>query len=298
MLPEVSIALCTGMVAATLVPPVRKAIPRPIEMGMWAALVVACFIGVLNMTNPNARELTASAFWGVDRVINTLVGLLGAGVLSWLAEHRFAIATWVMFIFLADIVALAVLHSYRQRYGWQPRVRLGECMELPRLAEAQQPIAVPHALDDLNRRLAAATAVAGAAFLTSLINFLIWMRDVMLPSQAERLAKATAAGRIESRARLESLRDTALRLQFAARAMYTVAGASAASGFAERASEAVRSAGDGQRAAAEFASGKVAEIRVLLNGRSIGWYGLVGPAPVVQGEEDEDESRQPGRLAS
>jgi hypothetical protein len=295
---EFSIALCTGMVAATLLPPVRKAIPRPIEAGMWAALVVACFVGVLSITNPNARELTASAFWGVDRVINTLVGLLGAGVLSWLAEHRFAIATWVTFIFLADIVALAVLRSYRQRYGWQPRVRLGEWMELPRLAQAQQRVVAPYALDALNQRLAAATAVAGAAFLTSLVNFLIWMRDVLLPDQAQRLANVTAAGRIESRARLESLRDTASQLQFAARAMYTVAGAPALSGLAERATDAVRSAGDGQRAAAGFATGKVAEIRVLLNAQSIGWYGPVGPAPVVQGEEDEDEPGQTGRLAS
>ena len=140
MIVEISIALCTGMVAATLLPPVRKSIPRPIEVGMWTLLVVACVIGVLSITNPNARELTASAFWGVDQVISTLVGLLGAGVLGWLAEHRFTIATWVTFIFLADILALALLHSYRQRHGWQPRVRLVEWMELPRLAPVQQPV--------------------------------------------------------------------------------------------------------------------------------------------------------------
>jgi hypothetical protein len=35
-----------------------------------------------------------------------------------------------------------------------------------------------------------------------------------------------------------------------------------------------------------------------LNAQSIGWYGPVGPAPVVQGEEDEDEPGQTGRLAS
>ena len=298
MLLEFSIALCTGMVAATLLPPVRKSIPRPIEIGMWAVLIVACAIGVLSISNPNARELTTSASWGVDQVITTLVGLLGAGVLGWLAEHRFTIATWVTFVFLADILALAVLYSYRHRHGWQPRVRLVEWMELPRLAPAQQPVTVPFALDGLNRKLAAATTLAVAAFLTWFVNFSIWMRDVLLPRQAERVARAAAAGRVESRARLESLRDTASQLQFAARAMYTVAGAPAVSGIAEKATEAMRSAGGGQRAAAEFASVKVAEIRVLLSAQSIGWYGTVNPAPVNQGEEEGDESAQAGRLAS
>ena len=298
MLLEVSIALCTGMVAATLLPPVRKSTPRPIEIGMWAVLIVACVIGVLSITNPNARELTTSAFWGVDQVLTTLVGLLGAGVLGWLAEHRFTIATWVTFIFLADILALAILYSYRHRHGWQPRVRLVEWMELPRLAPAPQPATVPYALDGLNRKLAAATTLAVAAFLTWLVNFSIWMRDVLLPRQAERVARTAAAGRVESRARLESLRDTAAQLQFAARAMYTVAGAPAVSGIAEKATDAMRSAGGGQRAAAEFASGKVAEIRILLSAQPIGWYGTVGPAPVNQGEEEGDESGQTGRLAS
>jgi hypothetical protein len=298
MLLEFSIALCTGMVAATLLPAVRKSIPRPIEFGMWTGLVVACVLGVLSITNPNARELTASAFWGVDQVINTLVGLLGVGVLAWLAEHRFTIATWLTFVCLADILALALVHSYRRRHGWQPRVRLVEWMELPRLAPAQQPVVVPYALDGLNRRLAAATAVAGAACLTWLVNFSIWIRDVLLPRQAERLARAAGAGRMESRARLESLRDTASQLQFAARAMYTVAGAPAVSDLAEKATDALRSAGTGQRAAAGFASGKVAEIRVLLSAQSIGWYGPIRPVPVDQGEEDEDESGQTGRLAS
>ena len=284
MLIEFSIALCTGMVAATLLPPVRKSIPRPIEAAMWTALVVACVIGVLSITNPNARELTASAFWGVDQVIKTLVGLLGAGVLSWLAEHRFTIATWVTFVFLADLLALAMLHSYRRSLGWRPRVRLAEWMELPRIGPAKQPVVVPYALDDLNRKWAAATAFAGAALLTWLVHFLIWARDVLLPRQAERLARAAAAGSVESRARLESLRDAAALLQFAARAMYTVAGAPAVSGLAERATKG-------------FGSGKVAEIRVLLSAQSIGWYRPVR-ALMDEGEEDEDESGQTGRLAS
>jgi len=74
------------MVAATLVPPVRRSIPRPVEILAWTALVVACVIGIISITSPNARELTASAVWGIDQVISTLVGLLGAGVVG--ASHQ------------------------------------------------------------------------------------------------------------------------------------------------------------------------------------------------------------------
>ena len=129
LLLQFSIALFTGMVAATLVPPVRKSIPRPIEFVFWLALVVVCVIGVVSITNPRARELTASAFWGVDQVINTLVGLLGAGVLGWIVDHRFTIATGTVLVCALDILALAMVRSYRQARAWQPQVRLGEWMD-------------------------------------------------------------------------------------------------------------------------------------------------------------------------
>src|SRR5260370_17593908 len=80
------------MVAATLVPPVGRVVPRPIEITLWAALVVVCVFGVLSITNPHARELTASAVWGVDQVIITLGGLLGAGLTGWLLDNRFTLA--------------------------------------------------------------------------------------------------------------------------------------------------------------------------------------------------------------
>jgi hypothetical protein len=76
---QFSIALVTGIVAASLVPPVRRVVPRPVEIALCAVLVVVCVIGVLSSTNPRARELNASAFWGVDKVLSTLVSLVGAG---------------------------------------------------------------------------------------------------------------------------------------------------------------------------------------------------------------------------
>jgi hypothetical protein len=301
LLLQFSIALFTGMVAATLVPPVRKSIPRPIEIGFWVALVVVCVIGVISITNPNARELTTSAFWGVDQVINTLIGLMGAGVLAWIVDHRFTIATCVVLVLAVDVLALAMVRSYRQARAWAPQVRLGEWMVLPRRSLTPEPVVVPYALDELNRKWAAAFAVAGAALLAWLVNFSIWARDILLPRQAERLAHAAAVGRVESRARLESLRDTASQLQYAARSWYTAAGAPAVNGLGAKATEAVRTArsarGGGEPAGLN--ARRVADIHVLLSAQSIGAYGPVRPATVVTvGEEEEDATGQTDRLAS
>jgi len=301
LLLQFPIALFTGIVAATLVPPVRRVVPRPIEIALWAVLVVVCVIGVMSITNPQARELTASAFWGVDQVIITLAGLLGAGLTGWLVDNRFALATCLTIACGVDILALALLRSYRKGRAWQPRVWLHEWMELPRLTSATAaPVAVPYAVDELSRRLEAATAVAGAALLASLVRLMIWSRDVMLPRQAARLARAAAAGRVGSRAGLESLRDIASQLQFAARAWYVAAGAPAVNGLAVRATETVRSIGSGRSdvVAPDASAGRVVDIHVLVSAQSIGWYGPMRPASTVHGEEDEDESQQTGRLAS
>jgi hypothetical protein len=294
---QFSIALFTGMVAATLVPPVRRVVPPPVEIALWAVLVVVCVIGVLSITNPHARELTASAFWGVDQVLSTLVSLVGAGFVGWLIDNRFAIANFGVFAFGIDVIALALLTSFKKGRGWQPRVRLYEWMELPRESVAAQPAEVPYALDELNQKWAAAMAVAGAAVLTWLVNFLIWARDVLLPRQAERLARAAATGRVESRARLERLRDTAAQVQFAARGWYTVAAAPAVNGLATKATEAARIIGRNAEEA-ELRPGRMVDLRILLSAQSLGWYGPMRRAPTVHPEEDEDESQQTGRLAS
>jgi len=297
---QFSIALFTGMVAATLVPPVRRVVPRPIEIILWAVLVVVCVFGVMSITNPQARELTASAFWGVDQVILTLAGLTSAGLTGWLLDNRFTLATCLTIACGVDIVALALLGSYRKGRAWQPRVRLYEWMELPRLtAPAAAPVAVPYAVAELSRKLEGVMAVAGATLLAWAVDFLIWSRDVMLPQQAARLAHAAAVGRVESRAGLESLRDTAAQLQFAARAWYVAAGAPAVDSLTAKASEAARSIG-GADGAPDATPGRAVDIHVLVSALSIGWYGPMRPPAAVQAEEeeDEDESQQTGRLAS
>ena len=288
------------MVAATLVPPVRRVVPRPVEIILWVALVVVCVIGVLSITNPHARELTASAIWGVDQIILNLTGLMGAAVTGWLAANRFTIGNALLVAIGVDIIALALLRSYRRGRAWQPRVRLYEWMELPRLPiPAAEPVAPPYAADELSRKWAAAMAVAGAALFASLVNFLIWARDVLLPQQGRRFARASAVGRVESRARLESLRDTASQLQFAAHAWYVAAGAPVVNTLATKATEAVRSMGSVHSEDGQPTGRHAVDIHVLVSALSIGWYGPMRPASTVNAEEeDEGESQQTGRLAS
>ena len=299
LLLQFSIALFTGMVAATLVPPVRRVVPRPIEIALWVVLVVVCVFGVVSITNPQARELTTAAFWGGDQVTMTLAGLLGAGLTGWLLDNRFTLATCLAIACGIDIVALALLRSYRIGRLWQPRVRLYEWMELPRLAAAE-PVVVPYAVDELSRKLEAAMAVGGAALLAWAVSFAIWSRDVMLPQQAARLARAARAGRVGSRAGLESLQEAASQLRFAARSWYVAAGAPAVDGLAARATETVRSIGSARRGdgATAVTPGRAVDIHVLVSALSIGWYGPMRPASALQAEEDGDESQQTGRLAS
>ena len=297
LLLQFSIALFTGLVAATFIPPVRKAIPRPIEVFMWIGLIVVCAIGLLNISSESARNLSTSLIWAADEVINTIFGLLLGGVVAWIVDHRFAIATWMVIVAGADLLMLVVLRSMRTSRAAQPRVRLGEWMEMPvpvAPSGAQPRVAAADPLVDVNRRLAAGAAILAAAMLTRTLDLSIWIRNVMLPLQRRRLAEAARVGRDGSRARLESLRDTAAHLQFAARAWYAAAGEPAMSGFAVKA----RAAGKSLRPAA-LRPGQVVDIQALLSAQSIGWYGpLMAPPETPRGDNDADQPQQTDRLAS
>ena len=302
LLLQFCIALCTGLVAATFVPAVRRSIPPPLEVILWVALITVCVVGVVSITDPQARELSASAAWGADQVINTTVGLMFGGMGGWLYEHRFAIATWLVMLGGADLLALIILGSWRSGQVWQPRVRLGEWMEMPvpaLVASARRQPAYADPLADINRRLAAATAVAGATVLAKMVGGAIWLRDVLVPGSAIRLARAAAVGRVESRVRLEWLREATAHLQFAARAWYAAAGEPALSGVTTRASGAMRTALGARRA--RLRAGQIIDIQVLLNTQSLGWYGPFSAfaAPAFEGgDTDATEAEQSDRLAS
>ena len=285
LLLQFSIALFTGLVASTFVPPVRKSIPKMVEVLLWAALVTVCVLGALSITDPNARELSSSAAWGVDQVINTAVGMLLGGVGAWISDHRFGVATWLIIVAGVELIALALLRSRREGIGWQPRVRLREWMELPMPgAIANQPLAVSDPIAELNRKLAGALAFAGTTLLAAALNLAIWLRDVLVPREAGRAARAAAAGRSHSRASLDSLRDASAHLKYAASAWSTAVGQSADLGLQP----------------SRLRPGQVVDIQALLTAQSIGWFGplSMGPSTPAHREEDGNESERTDRLAS
>jgi len=288
---QFSIALFTGMVAATFVPPVRKAIPRTAEVALWIAFLTVCLLGVISVTDPSARELSASVAWAADQVINTLAGLMVGSAGVWISDHRFAITSWLLIVGGADMFALMLIRSIRSARPWQPRVRLGEWMELPvrEPAPVRANVVAPDPIAAL-RMLAGAGAVAGAAVLVVIVHAAIWYRDVLLPREALHLARAMRAGRDRSRSRLESMRDAGAHLQFAARAWYTAAGEPVISG-----------AIDSVRAAQRGVPGQVIDIKALLNAPAIGWYGPLGGTPKHNPQEERDapeSQQQTDRLAS
>jgi len=308
LLLQFSIALFTGMVAATFVPPIRRSIPRPVEVLLWVALITACAIGLSSVTSENARNLTTSVVWATDQVINTILGLLLGGVGAWISAHRFLIATWLIVVAGGDLFALMLLRSIRRARVGQPRVRLGEWMEMPVPVASTPAIgrASSAPLLAVDRRLAAATMLLVAAVFSRTVDMSIWIHNVLLPREARRLAHAADAGRVGSRARLESLRDAAAHLQFAARAWYSAAGEPAvrglAGGLAVNANHANRSARATRRGlrAQAFVPDQVIDIQALLSAQSIGWYGplTAGPTQPPRGEHDAAEPPQTDRLAS
>lgn len=297
------IALFTGVIAATFLPPVRRSIPRPVEKALWVGFLFVCVVGVISVTDQNARDLTASVAWGIDQVINTMIGLALGGVMDWLYAHRFETAVWLIIVAGADVFALILMSSMRSAQAWQPRVRLREWMELP--PEVAQPatVRVPAAdpLVAVNRRLAAATLVVGAALLARTVDMSIWIRNVMLPREARRMARAAQAGKAGSRARLEALREATAHLQFAARAWYDGAGQPALSGLALKAGGAVQAArAAGRGLGTTSLNGEVVDIQALLGAQSIGWYGplIAGPTESSRGDHDAVEHEPTDRLAS
>jgi hypothetical protein len=297
LLLQFSIALFTGMVAATFVPPVRRAIPRPVEIVLWVAFVTVCVLGVTSITDKNARELSWSAVWGAEQIFNTTVGLTIGGAAGWVYEHRFPIASWLVIIAGADIFALMFIRSARSAQRWQPRVRLREWMEIPVAVApaAGRQTAAGDPLAGINRRIAAWGAIAGTAALATLVEVAIWFRDVMVPRQAGRLAHAAAIGKVESRARLDSLRDATAHLQYAARSWYSAAGEPVISDLATRTARAAKRS----LKPVALRPGEIVDIQALLGAQSIGWYGPLATGPMLSpGENDAAESQRSDRLAS
>jgi len=295
---QFSIALCAGMVAATLAPSVRKSIPRWFEIAIWVALIFVCWLGIANIKDPHARELTDSVNWAAGQILNTLFGLAGASVLDIIYANRFGIANAVVTLFGADLLALALIRSHRQGVDWQPRIRMRDWMELPAYA-APAPVAMqaaPSAIDEVNERLAAATATAGAAAATWSVQFLIWARDVGLPRAEARLALAVAVGRVETKVLLESVRETTRELESGARIL--VAGsAPEVNRLALRVAAILNGVTDAEQRVTP-GGGKLAQVVDIQALRIAQSLGRFEKDKSLDEKKDEDGPEQTDRLAS
>jgi hypothetical protein len=295
---QFSIALCTAMVAATFVPTVRRLMPRWFEIALWVALIFVCWLGVASIKDPHARELTSSINWALGQIFSTMIGLAGLSILDTLHANRFAIANAVVTLFGADLLALAVLSTYREGRGWQPKVRLGAWLEVPAvpvpvMVQAPQ----PYAIDELNERLTAATATAGAAAATWSVQFLIWARDFGLPRAEERLAMAAAVGRVETKVLLEAVRETARELESGAR---TVVAASApeVNKLALRVAAILNGVTEAEQRVSPSAGNlaQVIDIQALRVAQSLGRFGRA--QSTEKKDEIENDAKDPDRLAS
>jgi hypothetical protein len=190
-----SVAFCAGTAAAMLVSPVRRSVPRWIEALIWIALLVACWLAITNEKEAPVRYLTESVAWGLDQIIKTSFGLILSGLLAWMSDHRYGIADAVVMLLGSDILLLALLRTRRQADALQPRILLGEWIEYPKRG-APAPLEVPYAMDEWNRRAERAAATLGVAFLTWLVNLMVWSRDLVIPRARAFQAQVVAAGRV------------------------------------------------------------------------------------------------------
>lgn len=300
---QLSLALFAGMAAAMVVPSVRRSVPRWMEVAIWLGLVVTCWLAITNIEQVNTRKLTESAAWGADKIVNTAIGLVFADIFGWVADHRFLIAKAVVLMVGADILALVLIRSYRKGAGWQPRVMLGEWIELPmHRAPAPAVVSSPYVMDEWNRRAEHATAMLAAALATWFVQLLIWTRDVVIPQARARQAQAVAAGRVQAAAGLETLRERAFRLQASARSWHAEH-APAINGVAARAGHVLDRAVVGGGLAdfpgeRPMTPDQVVSISALLSAQSIGWYGPIEAAPRVGPEGEEGREHESDRLAS
>ena len=295
---QFSIALCTGMVAATFAPSVRRSIPRWFEVALWIALIFVCWLGIARINQPQVRELTDSVNWAFGRIISTLLGLAGASLTSTIAANRFAIAGAVVFVFWTALLALALIRSRRHGLGSQPEVRLRDWMVLPRAA-APATVAAPvglSAIEELNERLAAASAVAGAAAATWSVQFLIWARDVGLPRAEARLALAAAVGRVETKVWLESVRETARELESGARTRFAGSGPEV-NKLALRVAAILNGVVDAEQRIVPGAK-SVAQVVDLQALRIAQTLGRIDRAAASTDEKEAQNAEQPDRLAS
>lgn len=251
MVSEFLIALFAGMVAISTF---RRNTPRAVEIVLWIGLIWVCVLGVTNTQYRQARALTAAAVWGAWQMVGTIAALAQQSVMQWLFDRRFFIADWVVLLFGVCLLLLTFLAT-RREVGAQPRLRLGEWMELPRIALKREPARVPvSAVDEINRRFNVWAPVAAAVAMTWMTLLLIWTGDVVVPTTGRKL------------------RGAALRAEMAGRRL----AAADWRGLIEKAGSERRRLTE-QIVDIDFLARRAAAVRV----KAAGWLTEIGTAPQV-----------------
>jgi hypothetical protein len=181
---EALIGLFAILVGAVMM---RRKTPRPVELVVWVGFAAACVIAIRNAHHEQALALTGAAVWGASKIVGSILGLLGSSAVEWVRAGRFAIATWVVLLAGAGALSQALIVSRRQAAGWQPRTRLGEWLEMPRLA-IPQPAAIEDAMPDEARRFTVRAPIAAATNLGWAALLLAWFAVRAIPDTARALA--------------------------------------------------------------------------------------------------------------
>jgi hypothetical protein len=176
--------LIAALTAMVIVVAFRRKTPKAIELAVWISLVWVCVLTITSTGNPQARALTNATVWGAGRIVGTIAGLTGQDVLRWMYGTRFAIAGWVVLIFVLDLFVLALVSTRRQANSWIPVTKLGEWMVLPGLHAPEPERAAISGVDEINQRLNVWAARAAAASLAWASLSVIWLRDVEIPAAA------------------------------------------------------------------------------------------------------------------
>jgi hypothetical protein len=188
MVSEFLIALFAGMVAIATF---RRNTPRAVEVVLWVGLIWVCVLALTSARDQQSRALTGAALWGASQMVGTIAAVAQQSVVQWLFDRRFFIADWVVLLFGVCLLLLTLLMTRREALGWQPRVRLGEWMELPRVNHQPHRARVTvSAVDEINQRFNVWAPVATAAALTWLTLLLIWTGDVVIPTTGRKLKGA------------------------------------------------------------------------------------------------------------
>lgn len=171
---------------------IRRATATTAEVVIWLALIWVCVLAVAG-PDQHTQTLTAALIWAAPQMAGMVVGPFAESVSRWIDAGRFVIAEWVVLLLAADVLALALVSSHRRALGWQPRVRLGEWMELPRLARPRPAAVTVSAVDEIDRRLAAWGRVAASQALIGATSVGTWFAESAIPRLGRGLQQRTHA---------------------------------------------------------------------------------------------------------